>query len=94
MPRTARLPGSGRGLGEFIESARDAVAEHVKIGHGAEVADVTVRGHPVKALVHASGGADLVVVAAHGHSNARIGSVSHGLIHHAECPVAVVRPRE
>jgi nucleotide-binding universal stress UspA family protein len=59
-----------------------------------EVAHDTVRGHPVKELVHASVGADLVVVAARGHSNARLGSVSHGLIHHADCPVAVVRPRE
>jgi nucleotide-binding universal stress UspA family protein len=48
-----------------------------------------VRGHPVGTLVHASGEADLVVVAARGHSGLRLGSVSHGLIHHAACPVAV-----
>jgi nucleotide-binding universal stress UspA family protein len=58
-----------------------------------EVAEQTIRSHPIEALVRASGGADLVVVAARGHSGVRLGSVSHGLIHHAACPVAVVRPR-
>jgi nucleotide-binding universal stress UspA family protein len=54
------------------------------------VAENTPRDHPVKALVDASADADLVVVAARGHTGLRLGSVSHGLIHHARCPVAVV----
>lgn len=58
-----------------------------------KVVENTIRSHPIKALVHASRSADLVVVAARGHSGVRLGSVSHGLIHHADCPVAVVRPR-
>lgn len=53
----------------------------------------TIRNHPIKALVESSASADLVVVAARGHSGVRLGSVSHGVIHHADCPVAVVRPR-
>jgi nucleotide-binding universal stress UspA family protein len=85
-------------VGELAEAAvrtvREVLAPWKARYPQVEVADVTVRGHPVKALVHASGGADLVVVAARGHGSARLGSVSHGLIHHAECPVAVVRPRE
>jgi nucleotide-binding universal stress UspA family protein len=48
------------------------------------------RDHPVNALVAASADADLAVVAARGHTGLRLGSVSHGLIHHARCPVAVV----
>jgi nucleotide-binding universal stress UspA family protein len=54
------------------------------------VAENHPRDHPVEALVAASADADLVVVAARGHTGLRLGSVSHGLIHHARCPVAVV----
>jgi nucleotide-binding universal stress UspA family protein len=61
-----------------------------------EVVEEVVREHPVSALVDVSGDADLVVVGSHGRTgrNAiRLGSVGHGVIHHAHCPVAVVRPR-
>jgi nucleotide-binding universal stress UspA family protein len=54
------------------------------------VAEDTPLEHPVKALVTASADLDLVVVAARGHTGLRLGSVSHGLIHHARCPVVVV----
>lgn len=51
-------------------------------------------GHPVAALVGASRMADLIVTGAHGGGlEIRLGSVSHGVIHHAHCPVAVVRDR-
>ncbi|WP_031171695.1 universal stress protein [Streptosporangium roseum] len=64
--------------------------------------DVSVResilwGHPVPALTDASRSADLVVVGSRGLGNlgsALLGSVSHGLLHRAHCPVAVVRPRQ
>ncbi|TKK84028.1 universal stress protein [Herbidospora galbida] len=52
-------------------------------------------GHPVAALVDASAGADLLVVGSHGRgtvASALMGSVSRAVLHHAECPVAVVRP--
>ncbi|RFS83537.1 universal stress protein [Actinomadura spongiicola] len=50
-------------------------------------------GHPVDALTSASAKAALVVVGSRGRS-IPLGSVSHGLIHHARGPVAVVRPYE
>ncbi|MEU9020361.1 universal stress protein [Actinomadura sp. NPDC048394] len=55
------------------------------------IEDVDV-GHPVAALVMASAHADLVVVGSRGRIMP-IGSVSHGVIHHADCSVAIVRAR-
>ncbi|MFI7106136.1 universal stress protein [Nonomuraea sp. NPDC050227] len=52
--------------------------------------------HPVSALVRAAGTADLVVVGSRGlggFASAVLGSVGHGVLHHAACPVAVVQPR-
>jgi nucleotide-binding universal stress UspA family protein len=54
----------------------------------------TVRGDPAAALVDESRGAELVVVGSHGRDGLGgilRGSVSHSLLHHAHCPVAVVR---
>jgi nucleotide-binding universal stress UspA family protein len=50
--------------------------------------------HPVDALSDASATADLVVVGSRGMGaigSALLGSVSRGVLHHAHCPVAVVR---
>ncbi|NJP94975.1 universal stress protein [Nonomuraea sp. FMUSA5-5] len=50
--------------------------------------------HPVDALTAASEGAGLLVVGSHGRGalgSALLGSVSRGVLHHARCPVAVVR---
>ncbi|MEU8266131.1 universal stress protein [Sphaerisporangium sp. NPDC049002] len=61
-----------------------------------EVNDATVRTHPVEALSEASSMADLVVVGSRGRGaigSAVLGSVSHGVLHHSYCPVAVVRSR-
>ncbi|GGS97722.1 universal stress protein [Nonomuraea spiralis] len=60
------------------------------------ITDEQVHGHPVAALTEASAMADLVVLGSRGlggFSSAVLGSVSHGVLHHAHCPVAVVRPR-
>ncbi|MFF5213109.1 universal stress protein [Streptosporangium sp. NPDC000396] len=57
------------------------------------VRDVTC-AHPVSALVDASVRADLLVVGSHGRGTVEsiiLGSVSRAVLHHAHCPVAVVR---
>jgi nucleotide-binding universal stress UspA family protein len=44
-------------------------------------------------LLHRSATADLVVGGArhrHGHFGLRLGRVGHTLLHHADCPVAIV----
>jgi nucleotide-binding universal stress UspA family protein len=64
--------------------------------------DVAVTVHiehsrPIEAITAASEGASLVVVGARGRGGFRgllLGSVSHGVLHRAHCPVAVVRPRQ
>ncbi|TMQ86646.1 universal stress protein [Actinomadura soli] len=57
-----------------------------------DVVDEIVLKHPVTALSTASRNARLLVVGTHDcRWNApQLGSVSHGVIHHAQCPVAVV----
>lgn len=61
-----------------------------------EIIDLQVFGHPVPVLAEAGASADLVGVGSRGRggfASAVFGSVSHGVLHHVTCPVAVVRPR-
>jgi nucleotide-binding universal stress UspA family protein len=54
-----------------------------------------VRGHAVEMLVQESEGAALLVVGSRGHGGfpgLRLGAVGNGVLHHADCPVAVVPP--
>lgn len=53
-----------------------------------------VRGHPANELVQQAKGADLLVVGSRGHGGfvgALLGSVSQHCVHHATCPVVIVR---
>jgi nucleotide-binding universal stress UspA family protein len=53
-----------------------------------------IRGHPANELVRQAKGADLLVVGSRGHSGlvgALLGSVSNYCVHHADCPVVVIR---
>ncbi|WP_434080567.1 universal stress protein [Sanguibacter sp. Z1732] len=52
-----------------------------------------MRGHPADALREAGKDASMLVVGSRGRSTARsmlLGSISHGVLHHAPCPVAVL----
>ena len=89
------------GDAEDEEKARQAAEELTlkaasQLG-GAQPASVTVRaviGFPVEELVKASGDADVLVVGsrgAGGFTKLIMGSVSDQVMHHAHCPVAVIR---
>ncbi|MET7451949.1 universal stress protein [Streptomyces sp. NPDC005574] len=68
---------------------RDAMDDHPDV----RVRQVTVEGPAHNRLVQRSAAADLVIVGArrrHGQLGLQLGRVSHTLLHHAACPVAVV----
>lgn len=53
-----------------------------------------VHAHPVQALTREAAEAQLLVVGSHGRGELRsllLGSVGHGVLHHAKVPVAIVR---
>ncbi|MFH8770061.1 universal stress protein [Streptomyces sp. NPDC085866] len=79
-------PYERKALSEALQPWRERfpqvpVAEHIEMGSAGQV------------LLSVAGGAQLMVVGRRAHRTAvgaRIGSVAHGVLHHAECPVAVV----
>jgi nucleotide-binding universal stress UspA family protein len=92
---SAEAPGRDheeRARTELDELLREASADHP----GVRVDRTAIEGPARKVLVHRSAAADLVVVGARrrqGHFGLQLGTVAHTLLHHAECPVAVVPQR-
>jgi nucleotide-binding universal stress UspA family protein len=88
-------PGTG------VESAERLLAEALA-GFAERYPDVVVRyevlsGEPRETLIEASGNAQLMVVGARGRggfAGLLLGSVSQAVLHHAHCPVTVVRGHE
>lgn len=82
-----------------VAEEEEAVASEAVAGWSEKYPDVTVRqrnlrAHPVEALVDYSRGAELLVVGSRGRggfTGMLLGSVSQGVLHHAHCPVMVVR---
>ena len=85
---------------DAIESDERQVLAERLAGWSSKYPDVQVRrlvarDRPARALVEESGRAQLVVVGSRGRGGLHgllLGSVSQALLHHAHCPVAVVRP--
>ncbi|MGW3353427.1 universal stress protein [Nonomuraea rubra] len=83
-------PVAQEGPGALKEALSDLRARHPDV----TVAEESVHGHPVEVLREAAAGAELLVVGSHGHGTFAgmvLGSVSHALLHHAPCSLAVVR---
>jgi nucleotide-binding universal stress UspA family protein len=78
----------------FQEQLRDSVAPYRSKYPDVPVVERVLEGSPVDQLARRSAEADLVVVGSRGLGRIvgrLLGSVSQGLLDHAECPVAVVK---
>jgi nucleotide-binding universal stress UspA family protein len=85
----------------FKENAEKVLAEAINTacgpGGSVPVRARVVEGNPARVLLDASDGADLLVVGSRGHggfAEALLGSVSQHCVHHARCPVVVIRGLE
>ena len=84
--------------GDFEEAARKTlegvISNEVDPAESQRVTSRVVNGHPAQVLIDASVGADLLVVGSRGHSafvEALLGSVGEHCVHHAHCPVLIIR---
>jgi len=84
--------------GSFEEDARkriDAlIGEVVEPADGQRVRSLVIKGHAAEALLETADGADLLVVGSSGRggfAQALLGSVSQHCVHHALCPVLIMR---
>jgi nucleotide-binding universal stress UspA family protein len=77
--------------------AREAVATARKLAPELTVESRVRGGNPADVVLTAAGDAGLVVVGSRGRGSLKslfLGSVSHGVVHEARCPVLVVRTSE
>ena len=79
---------------EARESLRRLVTDVVGDSQCPPIQQLVLEGHPAGVLVEQSKSADLLAVGARGHgafTDLLIGSVSNHCVHHAACPVLIVR---
>jgi nucleotide-binding universal stress UspA family protein len=72
----------------------EAIAEMCAVDPDVQVFARVVEGHAGQVLVDAAEGADLLVVGCRGHgglTEALLGSVGQYCVHHAPCPVVIMR---
>ena len=84
---------------EDIEKAADEMLQETVKEVARDHCDVAVtatltQGRPGDALLTVAEGADLLVVGSRGHggfTGLLLGSVSNHIVHHAQCPVVIIR---
>jgi nucleotide-binding universal stress UspA family protein len=83
---------------DLQEAAEKTLADEISEVVGArtdiKLQPQPVEGNPAQVLLDASAGADLLVVGSRGHggfASALLGSVSQHCVHHADCPVVIIR---
>lgn len=77
-------------------TVRDAEKEVLGDLAGLDIRRSIEEGTPAQTLVIASEGADLLVVGSRGRggfSSLALGSVGQACVHHAHCPVLIIRPK-
>ena len=77
-------------------TVRDAEKEVLGDGFKGTVVHSVVEGYPARTLIELSRGADLLVLGNRGRggfSSLALGSVGQACVHHAHCPVLIVRPK-
>jgi nucleotide-binding universal stress UspA family protein len=75
-------------ISETVDPAGPGTASTVK------VSSMVREGNAAQVLLEAADGADLLVVGSRGHggfTEALLGSVSQHCVHHAQCPIVIVR---
>jgi nucleotide-binding universal stress UspA family protein len=75
----------------------EAIAEMAAIDPDVRVCPRVVEGRAGQVLVDAAEGADLLVVGCRGHgglTEALLGSVGQYCVHHASCPVVIMRGKQ
>ncbi len=75
----------------------EAITEMCMVDPDVEVRPRVVQGPAAQVLVDAAEGADLLVVGCRGHgclAGALLGSVGQYCVHHAPCPVVVIRGKQ
>jgi nucleotide-binding universal stress UspA family protein len=89
-------PASFGGSAQLEDEFADAMTEQEKEHPDVIVLRQLEPGSPRHALLTAASNAQLLVIGAHGRGGVAgmsLGSVAHAVLHHAPCPVAIVRPR-
>ena len=76
------------------KTVTDAIHAVAGPGSNVQVSSQATEGNAAQVLIDAAEGADLLVVGSRGHggfTEALLGSVSQHCVHHAPCPVVIVR---
>jgi nucleotide-binding universal stress UspA family protein len=83
---------------DLQEAAEKTLADEISEVVGArtdiKLLPQAVEGNPAQVLLDAAAGAEVLVVGSRGHggfASALLGSVSQHCVHHANCPVVIIR---
>jgi nucleotide-binding universal stress UspA family protein len=86
---------AGAGFGDPAkELPEETVSKVAGSSDGPQVRGLVVHGLAAQVLLDASADADLLAVGSHGHggfAEALLGSVTQHCVHHAHCPVVIMR---